>query len=152
MTVREQIVKDRAQEGVTLSYVEFTSEFEEIREYVLHKGEKLTVYAEGKEAVNIRVEDILYFEAVGEYVFAYLEEQMYEVKLRLYQVEEKLKTTSFLRASKSVLMNVNHIVSVRPALNGRFYAKMQNGEDVLISRNYAKQITKRIMEDTYERV
>lgn len=152
MRLKEKIVADYAEEGVTLEYVEFTKEFREIRDYVLQKGETITAYAEGNEAVSVRVEDILYFEAVGELVFAYLESRLYEVKLRLYQVEEKLKAKNILRASKSVLLNLDYIVSVRPALNGRLYARMENGEDILISRKYAKQISGRIMEDEYEGV
>ena len=150
MKVRERLVDDYSKEGVLLEYVEFTKEFQEVKDYVLHKGEKITAYTENKEAVSIRIEDILYFEAVGELVFAYLESRVYEVKLRLYQVEEKLDMPNILRASKSVLLNLDHIVSVRPALNGRLYAKMENGEDVLISRKYAKQIAKHIMEGEYE--
>lgn len=150
MRLREKRVADYAEEGVVLEYVDFTKEFREVKNYVLQKGETITVYAEGNEAVSVRIEDILYFEAVGEFVFAYLENRLYEVKLRLYQVEEKLKSKSILRVSKSVLLNLDYIVSVRPALNGRLYARMENGEDILISRKYAKQISERIMEDEYE--
>lgn len=152
MRVREQIVEDPSKEGVTLEYVSFTREFEEIRDYVLRKGESMTAYTQEREAVRIRIEDILYFEAVGELVFAYLETQIYEVKLRLYQIEDRLRGANILRASKSVLVNLEHILSVRPALNGRLYARMENGEDILISRNYAKQIARHIMEDTNETI
>lgn len=152
MRVREQIVEDPSKEGVTLEYVSFTREFAEIRDYVLHKGESMTAYTQEREAVRIRIEDILYFEAVGELVFAYLETQIYEVKLRLYQIEDRLRGANILRASKSVLVNLEHILSVRPALNGRLYARMENGEDILISRNYAKQIARHIMEDTNETI
>ncbi len=152
MRVREQIVEDPSKEGVTLEYVSFTREFAEIRDYVLRKGESMTAYTQEREAVRIRIEDILYFEAVGELVFAYLETQIYEVKLRLYQIEDRLRGANILRASKSVLVNLEHILSVRPALNGRLYARMENGEDILISRNYAKQIARHIMEDTNETI
>ena len=152
MRVREQIVEDPSKEGVTLEYVSFTREVAEIRDYVLRKGESMTAYTQEREAVRIRIEDILYFEAVGELVFAYLETQIYEVKLRLYQIEDRLRGANILRASKSVLVNLEHILSVRPALNGRLYARMENGEDILISRNYAKQIARHIMEDTNETI
>ena len=152
MRVREQIVEDPSKVGVTLEYVSFTREFAEIRDYVLRKGESMTAYTQEREAVRIRIEDILYFEAVGELVFAYLETQIYEVKLRLYQIEDRLRGANILRASKSVLVNLEHILSVRPALNGRLYARMENGEDILISRNYAKQIARHIMEDTNETI
>lgn len=147
MQVTEVTVDSYEEEGITLSYMELTRDFAEIRDYCLHKGETIIGYTESKEAVNIRVEDILYFEAVGELVFAYLEQSMYEIHRRLYQVEASLQQSYIRRASKSMLINVDRIISVRSALNGRLYAKMENGEDVLISRNYAKQIANCIMED-----
>lgn len=146
MQVKELIVDQPQKEGVTLEYMRLTREFAEIRDYCLNKGETVTGYTEGGEAVSVRVEDVLYFEAVGELVFAYAENAVYEVKKRLYQIEEGVRRNSVQRASKSTLINTEHIVSVRPALNGRLFAKMENGEEVLISRNYAKQIAKCIME------
>ena len=43
--------------------------------------------------------------------------------------------------------NINYIISVRPALNGRLYAKMENGEEILITRKYAKEIAQYFMEE-----
>ena len=39
---------------------------------------------------TIRTEDILYFEAVQNKVFAYTSNKFYEIKSRLYQLEEKI--------------------------------------------------------------
>lgn len=146
MQVKELIVDQPQKEGVTLEYMRLTREFAEIRDYCLNKGETVTGYTGNGEAVSVRVEDVLYFEAVGELVFAYAENTVYKVKKRLYQIEEGVRRNSVQRASKSTLINTEHIVSVRPALNGRLFAKMENGEEVLISRNYVKQIAKCIME------
>lgn len=46
-----------------------------------------------------------------------------------------------------MLVNINYIISVRPALNGRLYAKMENGEEILITRKYAKEIAQHFMEE-----
>ncbi len=46
-----------------------------------------------------------------------------------------------------MLVNINYIISVRPALNGRLYAKMENGEEILITRKYAKEIAQYFMEE-----
>ena len=63
--------------------------------------------------------------------------EIYQVKLRLYQVEELARAAGIVRASKSHLLNVRKIQSVRPALNSRLYAKMPNDEEVLVTRKYA---------------
>ncbi|MDD7283794.1 MAG: hypothetical protein PUG98_07785, partial [Clostridium sp.] len=86
MRVTEKLVKSPEEEGVTLEYVRLTKDFEEIREYVRHKGDSLTGYKQTKEKVSVRIEDILYFETVDGLVFAYTVDSVYEIKGRLYQV------------------------------------------------------------------
>ena len=146
MKVLERKVATPEEEGVTLSYVNWTKEFREIRDFCENIGRTLTVYTSDKEMVQTPIRDILYFEAVGDLVFCYTADDVYEVKSRLYQLEEQLDTFRILRGSKSVLVNIYHIASVRPALNGRLYAKMENGEEILITRSYAKRMMEEINE------
>ena len=147
MRVTEKLVKSPEEEGVTLEYVRLTKDFEEIREYVRHKGDSLTGYKQTKEKVSVRIEEILYFETVDGLVFAYTVDSVYEIKGRLYQVEEKVSRRNICRASKTMLVNVDHIISVRTALNGRLYARMENGEEILITRRYAKEMEDCFMEE-----
>ena len=111
------------------------------------EGDTLIGYKQTKEKVSVRVEDILYFETVDGLVFAYTVDCVYEIKGRLYQVEEKVNKRNICRASKTMLVNVEHIISVRTALNGRLYARMENGEEILITRRYAKEVEDCFMED-----
>ena len=147
MRVTEKLVKSPEEEGVTLAYIRLTKDFEEIKEYVRHKGDTLTGYKKARERASVRIEDILYFETVDGLVFAYTVDSVYEIKGRLYQIEDKVKRRTICRASKTMLVNVEHITSVRTALNGRLYARMENGEEILITRRYAKEIEDCFMED-----
>lgn len=138
-------VADEKDEAIILQYTKWTKSLEEISNYITGSGKQITGYGENKEMYQLKVADIFYFEAVGELVFAYTKDRVYEIKMRLYQVEEHTRGDQMLRASKSVVLNLRHIESVRPALNGRLYATMENGEEVLISRQYAKSVTKHIL-------
>ena len=89
MRVTEKLVNSPEEEGVILEYIRLTKDFEEIKEYVRHKGDTLTGYRQTKEKVSVRIEDVLYFETVDGLVFAYTVDSVYEIKGRLYQVEEK---------------------------------------------------------------
>ncbi|MBP5728429.1 MAG: LytTR family transcriptional regulator DNA-binding domain-containing protein, partial [Clostridia bacterium] len=65
--------------------------------------------------------------------------------MKLYELEELMQHKSLLRVSKSMIVNLMKITSVRPALNGRFSAVLKNGEEIIISRKYVpslKQILK----------
>ena len=130
--------------SIIIEYIEWTDELEDICNYIGGRKSQIIGYGENKEVYQIELDQILYFEAVGELVFAYTKTQMYEIKMRLYQIEEATKQNMILRVSKSFLVNIRKIKSVRPALNGRFIATMINGEEVLISRQYAKEVSEAI--------
>lgn len=137
--IRKQI-ESTEEEAVILEYIEWTSEWENLSDYIEGKKRQIIGYGTKKEMYSIQLEDILYFEAVGDLVFAYTGDQVYEIKMRLYQVEETVQQSGILRASKSFLVNVRKIEKVRSVLNGRFMAVMENGEEVLITRHYAREV------------
>ena len=104
--------------------------------YALKEGqEKLTVLREGK-FVQLSPKDIYYFEAVDNRVFVYLERDVYECKLKLYELERRFAETDFFRATKSTIVNLSKVKSFGPAFNGRFELLMKNGEKLIVSRQY----------------
>ena len=137
--IRKQI-DPTEEEAVILEYIKWTGEWENLSDYIEGKKRQIIGYGMEKEMYSIQLEDILYFEAVGDLVFAYTGDQVYEIKMRLYQVEDIVQQNGILRASKSFLVNVRKIEKVRSVLNGRFMAVMENGEEVLITRHYAREV------------
>ena len=99
---------------------------------------------DGDSQVSILVMDIFYAEAVDNRVFIYLQNECYESRLRLYELEEALSGHSFVRISKSVIVNLMKVESIRPALNGRYMCHLMNGEDVIISRKYVPAVKEKI--------
>ena len=132
-------------ERVVIECVEMTKDFEDIKDYALMKGNVITAYIQDA-AFQLKLSDILYFEAVGEQVFAYTANEIYSVKMRLYEIEAQYQKRKFARCSKSIIVNLTQIESFRPALDSRLFAKMKNGEDVVVSRMYAKELKKRMLE------
>lgn len=61
-------------------------------------------------------------EAVGENVFAYTHTCVLKIKKRLYELEQELAPCHFIRCSKSFLICLLKVNSIRPALNGRYLA------------------------------
>ena len=93
---------------------------------------------------SLLLPDILYIEAVDEKTFIYLEKDCYESGRRLYEFEEALVTRNFARISKSVVVNLMKITSIKPSLNGRFSCVLTNGEQVIISRKYVPDIREKL--------
>lgn len=98
----------------------------------------------GTQIHRIRPSDIYYIEVVENKTFFYCKEEVYESKQKLYELEESLVNSDMLRISKSVMLNLSKIKSLSPALNGRFEAILDNGERVIISRQYVAGLKKRL--------
>ena len=108
------------------------------------KDSTIEAFGDQNRRAQIPIAEILYFEADAEQVFAYTEKEIFQVRQRLYQVETLSSAAGIMRVSKSHLVNLRKIQSVRTALNSRLYAKMANGEEVLVSRKYAPIFKERL--------
>ena len=84
----------------------------------------------------INILDIYYIESVDKKTFVYLENAVYRTDFRLYQLKNKLQTYGFVQISKSCVLNINALDSIRPLFNSRMEATLKNGEKVNINRNY----------------
>lgn len=124
-----------------------SNEVEEIVSFVKSRQGQLTGFTDGRQ-YEIPVSDIFYIEGVDNKVFIYCKEQVYETHHRLYELEEELKEKHFFRGSKSALLNLMKVDSVKPALNGRFTAVLLNGEQIIISRKYVPELKKALKGDS----
>lgn len=106
-----------------------------------HEG--LVAYSDN-EIHRIRLTSIYYIEVVDNKTFLYCKNKLYESKQKLYEIEECLMSSDLLRVSKSVILNLSKIKSISPALSGRFEAMLDNGEKLIISRQYVSSLKKRL--------
>ncbi|MEL4026848.1 LytTR family DNA-binding domain-containing protein [Lysinibacillus endophyticus] len=91
---------------------------------------------------QVKLRDVYYFEAVEGKVFIYCKDKVYEVKNKLYEIEEIYKGKKFFRASKSTIINIAKISHISPSFSGRFEALLDNGERLMISRKYVPDLKK----------
>ena len=84
---------------------------------------------------RLDIDDVCYAETVDGRTFLYTEDAVYQTPLRLYELEDKLAGTEFVRASKQLLANFDHVVAIRPALNARLQLLLDNGESVMVRAN-----------------
>lgn len=93
---------------------------------------------------RISPRDIYYFDTADNKTFAYCNCMVYEIRRKLYELEEALGGGDFLRISKSAILNIKKIRSVSPAFSGRFEALLDNGEKIIISRQYVPDLKKKL--------
>ena len=99
------------------------------------------------ETMVIPLLSVLYFESVDKRVFAYTENQVLETGYRLYELEEKFPAGWFFRISKTMIVNMGKIRSIRPEEGRRLKVQLQNGEWLLVSRAYAASFQRQLKEE-----
>jgi len=93
---------------------------------------------------RVSPKDVYYFETVDNHTYLYLKNRVLEFRQKLYQIEETFANSDYLRVSKSVILNITKIKSLSPAFSGRFEAILENGEKVIISRQYVSELKKKL--------
>ena len=92
----------------------------------------------------VDITNIIYVEAVDRKTFVYTSEAVYESKLRLYEMEELLCAGSFQRISKSCLVNLRYIKSLKNDVERKIRLTLKNGEQIIVSRQYADEMKRRL--------
>lgn len=131
---------------VTIECKEKDSQVEMLVDFVAHIDELangLAVSAEGK-LFHLKSQDILYIESVDRKTFCYTQEGVYETDYKLYEIEEKYTSLDFMRTSKSCIINIQKIYSLKPDFGGKILATMENGEKLYISRQYAPVLKEKL--------
>jgi DNA-binding LytR/AlgR family response regulator len=145
MEVLVRNVAKKEEERIVLECVEMTDDFQDIKEYAMGKGNTLTGYL-SQMRFQIKWKDILYLEDVGEKTFAYTSNQVYSVKMSFHEVEQLLQHQGFARCSKTIILNLMQVDHFKGAMGTKLHARMKNGEDVVVTRTYAKNLRERMAE------
>lgn len=120
-----------------------TPEIEKIISMLRILDMKLTGIKDG-ETCLIDAAKVLYMESVDKKTFIYTENAVYESQLRLYELEAQLERSGFFRASKSCIIHLKQIKSLKADLNRRIRVTMSNGEQLMVSRGYAEELKGRL--------
>lgn len=88
--------------------------------------------------VTVLLNDVFYFDTVDNKTFVYMNQDVLQNDKRLYELEELLQDTSFVRINKSCIVNTKKVVSVKALTSGRLEAVLQNGEKVVVSKHYLR--------------
>lgn len=131
---------------VIIEYREKDAQINNLIEFVEHLDEvenSFTASAGGK-IYSISANDILYVESVDRKTFGYTANEVYELGCKLYEIEERFKMLDYIRISKSCIVNLKKIHSLKPEFGGKILATLENKEKLYISRQYAPVLREKI--------
>jgi DNA-binding LytR/AlgR family response regulator len=104
------------------------------------KKEKSIVGKKNQKVYILNPKDIIMFYSEEQKVLADTSEGSFEIKMKLYEIEELLAKTSFVRISKFTIVNVKRINNIELFFNGSLIINLSNGKQETISRRYVKQV------------
>lgn len=128
---------------VLIRYAEKTRMVERLQELIESVDKTVKCRIDTGE-IWIKASDIYYIESVDKRTFVYGDKAVYRTELRLYQLTEELMSAGFVRVSKSCLLNINMLQSIRPLMNSRLEATLANGEKINVTRKYIPEIRERL--------
>ena len=120
---------------VDIRWAEMTPRLQKVID-LLQKDDPLLTVRSDTVTRRIHPDTILYFESVDEKTFVYVETEVFTCEGKLYEIEERLKDGPFVRISKSCILNIDWLDSVKVLLNGKMEALLKNGEKLIINRHY----------------
>lgn len=135
MKISIEKVSPDEEEEIVIRCHEVNDEILELMSKLKTKSNTLIGY-NGDSIYQLNPSNVYYFESVDNKVFIYCRDKIYECKQKLYELEQICDHRKFFRASKSIIINITKISHVKPSISGRFEATMENGEKVLVSRQY----------------
>lgn len=91
----------------------------------------------------VRLQDVLWLEADGDYVVMHTATGRHFVHVALHRLEQRLDPADFLRIHRGCVVNLNHVQAFQRSAAGTLQAVMRNGVRLSVSRARAQIVRAR---------
>lgn len=149
MKIRIELEEGLLEDEVVIRCRSLTDEITRIQNAVSAASaakQNLVLYKEDTE-YYVALDEILFFETESNGINAHTRDNVYQVKYRLYELEEMLPG-HFLRISKSAIINVGEVYSLSKSnLSTTSVAAFAGShKQVFVSRHYVKLLKEKLVE------
>lgn len=149
MKIRVELEETLPEDEVVIRCRSLTDEIRQIQNAVssVAASRQNFILYKGDTEYYVALEEILFFETEGNGLNAHTRANVYQTRYRLYELEEMLPG-HFLRISKSTIVNVREIYSLRKSNLSTTSVAAFNGshKQVFVSRHYSKALKEKLLE------
>lgn len=92
----------------------------------------------------VRVEDIDWVEAAGNYVTLHVGERLYPLRETMAGIQARLEGRGFARVHRSAILNLDRVREIEPFDTGDARAHLHGGGSVPVSRRYRQALKERL--------
>ena len=129
---------DEGEESIVIRYKELTSPVDKIISILDNSQNKIWGRVDD-QSIAVGLSDILYLESVDDKVFAYTKDKVLKIDGSLQSFMLIVNDDTFFRCSKSMVININRVISLKSLSSNRIDATLEGGEHIIISRRYASE-------------
>lgn len=140
MEVEVRLEPDRREPKVVILAGEASPELRRLADSLSRLALGPVPVSRGEEKLLLPQKDFLRFYADGKGVSAQTAEEVYAVRLRLYELEERLDPIRFVRISNSEIVNLDRVTAVDLSLTGTICMTLDGAVRTYVSRRYVKKI------------
>ena len=140
MRVEQRQVKDQPL-TVIVEYPEYDKSVDNLINKIKNMSISFTGKSDGK-TVSIDISDIYYIENVERKIFLYSKKDIYRYDGSMADIDSSISVTDLVRISRTCFMNVSHLKEIMQIKNSHLEAVLDNGEKLIVSRKYLKDIKK----------
>lgn len=140
MRVEQRQVKDQPL-TVIVEYPEYDRSVDNLISKIKNMSISFTGKTDGKTVI-IDISDIYYIENVERKIFLYSKKDVFRYDGTMSDIETAINDTDLVRISRTCFMNVSHLKEIMQIKNSHLEAVLDNGEKLIVSRKYLKDIKK----------
>lgn len=135
------IITDEHQEEVVIYARKRTKLTDDIEALVNGSVPEIIGYGEN-QAVRLKTDEVTCFMVEDSKVYALTDKEKYQLKQRLYQLEEMLPN-NFVKINQSCIANIRQIKKFDTSISGTLLIKFKNGYKDYVSRRQMKAVKER---------
>ena len=127
---------------VTIEYPEYTESVKGLIKKIESLDVSFSVTAEDRQ-LRIARSDVYYLEIVDRKAFLYTGKDVFRLDASMQEILNLAADSDLVRISRTCIMNTSHLTEIRQLKNSHLEATLDNGEKLIVSRKYLRDIKRR---------
>lgn len=148
MKINTNISSEFKETSITINAPELTKEIQNLLQYVSHINEmpNQIMASENNKIYFIDLERVICFFSKDKYNYVRVKEGTYQIKQKLYELEDSLRGKDFIRISNSCLIHINQVECFDTSVLGTILVRLKDGTQETVSKRRVGQIMKLLRE------
>lgn len=140
MQIEVKIDASCAEPKVVIVTDKYTEEINLLVKKLSEHQPSVVVGFKNDEVSILDLDKVIRFYSASQKVYAVSENSEYIVKLRLYELEQRIMSSEFVRISNSEIINLRKIEGFDLSFSGTICVKLKDGSASYVSRRYVTKI------------